>query len=475
MGIWSLAKSEVSEVKQWVGGYPSFLEDTSDFAPMTCIYIQISVYVFQNTAPAQFFLPLHRKLFLPRCHPLRGPIILQSLTLADDTKVVKVVSGILNAHGIEPELLFLAHGVLRSCDGNASHDMHRHLSDAVADGSDAWESLSFSPVLAEISNQTFGIRTVLTDRCAPSMGWTLDVIAALPNHFMNTAWASFNVYAHIRMRREYEQVIVAGGCDGVDALGGWWNGRLRHAVPILVLNAIVLLALSFRTWRLFLIYRRQSFSSVEAPSNITRIHKYLCFVMTLRLSSSFTIAATALWIGKLTEDAIREATNHYTLYLAGFITSVVVNVLWIVFVRYMQAHSLQSYAEEMMFFLLCWVARPTASCFSPGLFFATMTVVTYVFLVATSILGIVCRFNFGEGLAHYLMLLESLANDNFTPASFAHDPEETEWPTKVTDIPRFSVVSGETFTITPIGGVSSPQYGQPKERASFLCMDPKKH
>ena len=34
-------------------------------------------------------------------------------------------------------------------------------------------------------------------------------------------------------------------------------------------------------------------------------------------------------------------------------------------------------------------------------FFATMTVTSYIFLVATSILGALCRLNFGKGLAHY--------------------------------------------------------------------------
>ena len=51
---------------------------------------------------------------------------------------------------------------------------------------------------------------------------------------------------------------------------------------------------------------------------------YLGFVMTLQLDSFFTIAATALWISKLTEDAVRRAAENYSLYLAGFIVTVLV-------------------------------------------------------------------------------------------------------------------------------------------------------
>ena len=47
-------------------------------------------------------------------------------------------------------------------------------------------------------------------------------------------------------------------------------------------------------------------------------------------------------------------------------------------------------------------------------FFANMTIVSYVFLVATSVLGIACRFNFGQGLAHYRTSLELL----FTSTNF---------------------------------------------------------
>lgn len=34
-------------------------------------------------------------------------------------------------------------------------------------------------------------------------------------------------------------------------------------------------------------------------------------------------------------------------------------------------------------------------------FFATITVTSYICVVTSAILGIICRFNFGQGLAHY--------------------------------------------------------------------------
>jgi hypothetical protein len=46
--------------------------------------------------------------------------------------------------------------------------------------------------------------------------------------------------------------------------------------------------------------------------------------------------------------------------------------------------------------------------FASWSFFATITVGGYIFLVMTSLLGILCRFHFGHGLAHYRRRLLAL-------------------------------------------------------------------
>lgn len=477
MGAWSWAKSEVKHLR---------------------------LRIFLSRFIACYF-------FLALAHFV-GQLILVSITLADDTVVVNTVSGILDDHGIRPGLPLIEGGTLRDCDGAAHLDgTSCTVLAQPPDGgngpdalfvADYWNSvLILYNQTDDASDVTFDDSPQVTDQCAMSMGWILDVfhdakreelatlffqlwllvmsmmavladstphlIAALSGHFMNTAWASFNVYTGVKMKHEYQRFIVAGACNGVDVLGGWWDERLRHSAPILVLNTVATLAMVYLTWKLSTIYHRQSFSSVGAPSNIIRIHRvYLGFVMTLQLASFFTIAATALWISKLTEDAVRRAAENYSLYLAGFIVTVLLNIVWVtsgwLCIRRENRALFWPFLLAGLVVITIW----TIMFFSPLYrfvfltwpFFANMTIVSYVFLVATSVLGIACRFNFGQGLAHYLMVLKSLANDDFTPASFANDPEKVEWPVKFTDIPRFSVMTGEGYTVTPIGPGATVQH-----------------
>lgn len=49
--------------------------------------------------------------------------------------------------------------------------------------------------------------------------------------------------------------------------------------------------------------------------------------------------------------------------------------------------------------------------FSTRTFFATITITALIFLIETTVLGIICRLNFGQGLAHYCKLVVFLRLD----------------------------------------------------------------
>jgi hypothetical protein len=48
------------------------------------------------------------------------------------------------------------------------------------------------------------------------------------------------------------------------------------------------------------------------------------------------------------------------------------------------------------------------------------TVASFVLLIASIILGVICRVNFGKGLKQYLHAEETLESLNFAPDAFAH-------------------------------------------------------
>ncbi|KAG5651831.1 hypothetical protein H0H81_007263 [Sphagnurus paluster] len=57
-------------------------------------------------------------------------------------------------------------------------------------------------------------------------------------------------------------------------------------------------------------------------------------------------------------------------------------------------------------------------------FFATVTVTSFILIVVTTLLGVWCRVNFDEGLAHFLQVSEALEGVNFTPVYFSGDSEK---------------------------------------------------
>src|SRR5882724_4875231 len=63
--------------------------------------------------------------------------------------------------------------------------------------------------------------------------------------------------------------------------------------------------------------------------------------------------------------------------------------------------------------------------FSSWSFFGTLTVLTYILLVATFAMAVVCRTLFGRGLAHFLHVQDALEECSFTPVYFERgDPEQ---------------------------------------------------
>jgi len=56
-------------------------------------------------------------------------------------------------------------------------------------------------------------------------------------------------------------------------------------------------------------------------------------------------------------------------------------------------------------------------------FFATVSITSFVLTIATTLLGLCCRLNFGKGLAHYLQVTDALDGVDFTPVNFSKDDE----------------------------------------------------
>ncbi|KAG2008745.1 hypothetical protein CC2G_014139 [Coprinopsis cinerea AmutBmut pab1-1] len=273
---------------------------------------------------------------------------------------------------------------------------------------------------------TIGIVAILNESL-PHLG------AAFFAHILEGAWAASRIENTRTLTRLYRRVIVPGPCEGRDYLGTWWEQRLRHTIPIVVLNVFTILALGFFTWKLYKVYSVQTFSRVGASPAVHRMYRLLLFFSVgLQLASFFGVASAGMWISKMSHGNFRMFAQHWRTYLAVFVIYMAFVLPWVILGW--QCMRKECRRRVAAFFFISFVLV-VISCvmFSSALyraifmgwqFFATVTVTSFTLLVFTIALGILCRINFGKGLAGYLDVSEALEGADFTPVTFSRYDEK---------------------------------------------------
>ncbi|KAF8638359.1 hypothetical protein AX17_002261 [Amanita inopinata Kibby_2008] len=263
--------------------------------------------------------------------------------------------------------------------------------------------------------------------------------ASLLGHALGTGWAGYRIRSSYALMDRYYKDIVVAACNNVDPLGDWWNVRNNHAIPIVVANAIALVFMLFLSCKLYKVYSTQTFGLVGASSKIERILKIVfLFSVSLQLTAFFTIASAAVWTDKVTNGTISFLAKHIKAYLAGFIVTLVLVIPWFVTgwvcVRRECQWRFMLFCTMSVFLLsvptIMFWSTLYRFIFTSWPFFATITLTAYIFVVITSILAIWCRFNFGQGLAHFLQVSDVLENMDFPPVFFSKEGDTENGVTK---------------------------------------------
>jgi len=190
------------------------------------------------------------------------------------------------------------------------------------------------------------------------------------------------------------------------------------------------------SYKLFRVYASQTFSRVGASTEIHRIYKLVLFLsMSLQLAGFFTLAQTALWISKISFGAIRQLAEHFHIYLAALIVTAILIIPWLVLGWISVRREAKNLFLLFSFFSVILFSMATGLFFSPlyrfvlgeWSFYATMSITSYALLVATFILAVVCRLQFGKGLAHFLRVTDALEDGDFTPVYFSKGGETSEY------------------------------------------------
>ncbi|GLB44647.1 hypothetical protein LshimejAT787_1702740 [Lyophyllum shimeji] len=270
--------------------------------------------------------------------------------------------------------------------------------------------------------------------------------ASLAGHVLATGWAAFRVSSSEKMRRNYENLVVNGACH-INFMGEWWEHRRGHTISILVVSSVALFMMAYLSFMLFKVYAFQSFGRVGASDRVNRIYKIvLVFSAFLQLTAFFALASPAMWLDRICSGLIHDVVHHNMLYVAAFIVSLLLLLPWLVlgwvcvrkegrkrFLIFSAISVVLVGLSSMMF-----ASALYRFIFNSWPFFTTITVTAYVLTVATALLGVWCRLNFGKGLKHFLQVSDALDGVDFTPVYFSKDAEKgNTFNVTLNDSPRY--------------------------------------
>jgi len=231
----------------------------------------------------------------------------------------------------------------------------------------------------------------------------------------------------------HEMIFQSGTPCSTDIFPTYFSTRISYEIPDLILNCTALIIACYLSWTLLQDYNAQSFKCVGAPEHINRINKFFMAVLAcLQLEAFVLVTAMGLWIDVLMNTAIAELSLHTPAYKALIILTTIFLVPWVtmgwyairreikmLMVIFLGITFLIIVGWSVMFYSI--VYRWT---FMQWPYFGCFTVASLVLVIATMVLGTVCRLNFGKGLAQYLHAEAALASSNFAPEVFLHDEEK---------------------------------------------------
>ncbi|KAJ7938180.1 hypothetical protein B0H13DRAFT_1941904 [Mycena leptocephala] len=340
-------------------------------------------------------------------------VILQAETYASNTEGAVAVAEFLSRANVNTTIgmSFLQDGDVILCrnlpgqeGANCTTLVHRahshmHVRDTILSFDDSPENLqqcAISLMWLEDRREDIGILVYQIWLFSLSVVTSPASFCRLAARVLATAWAGFRLQGSKNLYDTY-----------------------NHVMKGLVSNAVNLVLMAGLSYKLFTVYVSQTFSRVGASTEVNRIYKLVLLLsVVLQLAGFFTLGQTALWISKISFGAIRQLAEHFPIYLAGLIVTAVLEIPWLVLgwisVR-RESKALPLNLETATLTTLL-VNRFVIKEWS---FYATMSVTAYILLVATFALAIVCRLQFGKGLAHFLRVADALEDGDFTPVYFS--------------------------------------------------------
>lgn len=272
------------------------------------------------------------------------------------------------------------------------------------------------------------------------------ILASLVTHLMATAWAGFQISHTAHFRSDFNRVITHGACKNVSLLPHYWDARGKAEIPSLALNVIALFVSSFLTWKLIKLFGWQTFKRVGASLTINRVYKLVLFLsITIQLSLFFMVVTVSLWVDQLMNSLIGDLADFQKLYKVTSFITLALLVPWLMTGWFAVRRELR---VPMFVFLLLstlylggWGVMFFSTTFRwtfvTWRFFSIMASASVLLTVLSIILGVVCRYNFGKGLARHLNAQQPLDETDFPPPYGGSDIEKVAFPSSEKPLPTY--------------------------------------
>jgi len=260
-------------------------------------------------------------------------------------------------------------------------------------------------------------------------------LTVLVTRALMTGWSMYAVWRTNFNESVFEELIYNPGTPcSINLFPDYFRIRVSYEIPDLILNITALLIASYLSWTLLQVYNTQSFKCVGAPEHIVRINRFFMAVLAcLQLEAFVLTAAMGLWVDVLVNTAIAHISSHTPAYEGLFVTTTVILIPWVVMgwyaIRREMRRLMVSFLALGFLITTGWggvmfYSRVYRWSFLQWPFLGCFTVASLTLIGASMILGLICRLNFGKGLAQYLRAEGVLASSNFAPEVFKHDEEK---------------------------------------------------
>jgi hypothetical protein len=276
------------------------------------------------------------------------------------------------------------------------------------------------------------------------------ILAGLGARTLLTGWSIYALWRTKHQERVYYQLVADPGTPcSIDMFPTYFHTRIMYEIPDLILSCTAMIIFSYLSWALLKVYNSQSQNCVGAPGHINRIYKYFLAVQAcLQLEAFVLVTAMGLWIDQLYNTYIGYIAHHTPIYNALYITTAVLLIPWITMGWYairremhvtmicfiglsfvfLATWSIMFYSQVYRWTFVVW---PNLGCYSTA---------SILLIIATMVLGVICRMNFGKGLAQYLHAEDALASANFATEVFDRNIEKAG---KSLDLPVKSPTGAE--------------------------------